>query len=83
MEAPKTSLASAVPAALLKKLQSRGGNDRRLTTSLKENKENDDDTSGIRVSKLNFPYMSSCKESLSCRHVTFKGGHLVTHLVVK
>jgi hypothetical protein len=45
MEAPKTSLASAVPAALLKKLQSRGGNDRRLTTSLKENKENDDDTS--------------------------------------
>lgn len=39
------SLASAVPAALLKKLQSRGGSDRRLTTSLKENKENDDDTS--------------------------------------
>ena len=39
------SLASALPAALLKKLQSRGGSDRRLTTSLKENKENDDDTS--------------------------------------
>ena len=39
-----SSLAAAVPAALLKKLQSRGGSDRRLTTSHKENKENDDDT---------------------------------------
>ena len=39
-----SSLFAAVPAALLKKLQSRGGSDRRLTTSHKENKENDDDT---------------------------------------
>ena len=39
-----SSLSAAVPAALLKKLQSRGGSDRRLTTSHKENKENDDDT---------------------------------------